>query len=355
MVTRRDALMFGAALLAGCACPGTNRGIAASARLRRTGANSPSSDRIDVHQHVVPPVWVDGLRARKLPHHPPPWTPEAALRFMDAHGIAKGVLSLTAPGLTGWEASALRTTTRQINEYTADLARRWPDRFGNFACLPLPDIEGSIAEAGYALDALKAQGVVLYSNYGERYLGDPWLEPLWAELDRRAAVVFIHPTRLMQSELPGIPGPTVDFPFGTTRTAVQMVKNGVMDRYRRMRVILSHGGGFLPFAAYRLATFAASGPPGSLESPTFDTDTQATLATFRRFYLDTALSSSPPALSAIKVFADPSHLLFGSDFPYAPGGISTAFTTMLDDSPLLTADELAGINHGNADALFGGR
>jgi predicted TIM-barrel fold metal-dependent hydrolase len=244
---------------------------------------------------------------------------------------------------------------RQVNEYTAGLVAKWPERFGNFAVLPLPDIDAALEEVAFALDTLHADGVVVFSNYGERYLGDPFLGPLWAELDRRGAVVFVHPTRLVQPELEGIPAPFVDFPFATTRAAVEMVTNGVMDRYRNMRVILSHGGGFLPYAAYRFASFGVSGPPGSTKSPSFDTDMPDLLDTFRRFYIDTALSSSPTALPSMKAFADPTRILFGSDYPYAPGGISENFIAMLDQSPLLSPDERTAIDRGNAEVLFPNR
>ena len=310
------------------------------------------SGKIDVHQHVVPPSWVEGLRQRNLSHRPPPWTPEGAIDWMDAHGIATGVLSLTAPGFEGWNDAGMRPAVRQVNDYVAGLVSKWPHRFGNFAILPLPDIDMAIEEATYALDTLGADGVVVFSNYGERYLGDPFLEPLWAELDRRDTVVFVHPTRLVQSELSGIPAPWVDFPFATTRAAVEMVVNGVLDRYTRMKVILSHGGGFLPYAAYRFASFAVSGRPGSPKSPTFDADLSDMLDKFRRFYIDTTLSSSPTALPSLKAFADPGHLLFGTDYPYAPGEISENFTAMLAESQVLTAAEHVAIDYGNALPLF---
>jgi predicted TIM-barrel fold metal-dependent hydrolase len=310
------------------------------------------SNKIDVHQHVVPPSWVERLKELNSRHRPPHWTPEGAIDWMDSRGIATGLLSLTAPGFEGWDETELRPAARKVNDYTAGLVSKWPTRFGNFAILPLPDIDGAIEEATYALDTLGADGVVVFSNYGERYLGDPLLEPLWAELDRRGAVVFVHPTRLVQPELKGIPAPFVDFPFATTRAAVEMVWNGVLDRYQRMKVILSHGGGFLPYAAYRFASFRISGPPGSERSPTFDADLPAVLDKFRRFYFDTALSSSPTSLPSLKAFADPSHLLFGSDYPYGPGGVSENFTAMLDESALLTTAEHEAIDFGNAAPLF---
>ncbi|HZV04969.1 MAG TPA: amidohydrolase family protein [Gemmataceae bacterium] len=304
--------------------------------------------RIDVHQHLVPPFWVEGLQRNKSIHRPPSWSPETAIAFMDSRRIATGILSLTAPGVASWATDERRKATREVNEYTAGLVEKWPGRFGNFATLPLPDLEGALLELSYALDTLAADGVILFSNYGDRYLGDPYFEPLWAELDRREAIVFIHPTRTSLPDIEGIPAPIVDFPFATTRTAVDMVLKGVLDRHRKMRVILSHAGGFLPYVAHRASTCATSVSPDS-----YDTDTL--LETFRRFYFDTALSSSAFAIPSLKAFADPSRILFGSDFPYAPGGSAEKYTSMLDASPLLSEAEHAAIDHGNAARLFPGR
>ena len=313
------------------------------------------ADRVDVHQHVIPPCWVEGLQSRNSKHRPPAWSPEIALDWMDEQGIATGYLSLTAPGFEGWAVEDSKMAARQVNEYTAGLCSRWPTRFGNFAVLPLPDIDSSLSELAFAFDELSADGIVLFSNYGERFLGDPFLEPLWAELDRRHAIIFVHPTRLSQPELKGITAPLVDFPFATTRTALQMVMNGVMDRYQGLRVILSHGGGFLPYAAYRFASLAAGGRPGSVASPNFDADLRGMIEKFRRFYLDMALASGPTALPSLKAFADPTRLLFGSDYPYGPGGVSEYFANMFDTSELFSSAEQEAVDHLNAAALFRGR
>jgi predicted TIM-barrel fold metal-dependent hydrolase len=191
-------------------------------------------NRIDVHQHVVPPFWADALADHggdPSGWNSPIWTPESAINFMDSQQIATGILSLTAPSVQGWSGSKKRDMARRVNEYTAGLVSKMPDRFGNFATLPLPDIEGSILEIEYAFGALNADGVVLLSNYQGHYLGDPIFEPLWAELDRRCAVVFVHPGKPAIPTIEGIPGPIVDYPFDTTRTAVQLVLNGVLGRY----------------------------------------------------------------------------------------------------------------------------
>ena len=303
-----------------------------------------SEGRIDVHQHILPPFWAEELKRRGSPHRTHPWSPELAISFMDSRRIAKGFLSLTAPALTAWDEDELRSAARRVNDYTADVVQRHPDRFGNFITLPLPDMDGALDEVAHGFDALHADGVILLSNYGERFLGDPVFEPLWAELDRRKAIVFVHPTRTALAELPGLPAPLIDFPFATTRTACDMVYRGVLDRYPDMRVILSHAGGFLPYAAHRFVTCAGT-MPGAPEQA-------AMTAAFRRFYFDTALSSSPSAIPSLKAFADPARILFGSDFPYAPGGLDEPFTALLDGSRDLSAADHAAIDHGNARLLF---
>jgi 6-methylsalicylate decarboxylase len=314
-----------------------------------------TTHRIDVHQHVVPPFW-----AKALPNHggdpsgprsgdpsstvPPQWSPESAIDLMDSQEIATGILSLTAPGVVGWVQSERREMARRVNEYTGDLVARRPDRFGNFATVPLPDVDGALSELSYALDTLRADGVILLGNYAEKYLGDATFEPLWAELDRRQAVVFVHPG-LPLPPAAGVAGPLVDYPFDTTRTAVQLVLNGIMDRYPRARIILAHAGGFVPFASHRFAELARVFRPDAAKPVDI-------LASFQRFYFDTALSSSPAALPSLKAFAENGHILFGTDFPFAPADVAAYFTTKLDAYENLTADEQTAISHGNARTLF---
>jgi 6-methylsalicylate decarboxylase len=196
----------------------------------------------------------------------------------------------------------------------------------------------------YALDALQADGVILLGNYGEKYLGDSVFEPLWAELDRRKSVVFVHPA-LPLPPVAGVAGPLVDYPFDTTRTAVQLVLNGIVDRYAGVRIILAHAGGFVPYASHRFAELAHVFRPDAAKP----TDI---LASFRRFYFDTALSSSPAALPTLKSFAERSRILFGTDFPFAPADVVASFTAKLDTYDDLTAEEHTAINHDNAWTLF---
>src|SRR3984893_11001535 len=281
-----------------------------------------STRRIDFHQHVVPPFWAEALAAHggdPSGWSSPAWTPENAIDFMDSQGIAMGILSLTAPGVTGCSGAKRRDLARRVNEYTASLVAKRPDRFGNFMTLPLPDVEGALAELERAFQDLKADGVILLSNYEDRYLGDPAFEELWKELDRRKAVVFVHPGKPAIAIIDGIPGPIVDYPFDTTRTAVQLVLNGVTARYKQARIILSHAGGLLPYASDRFSELAGA---VRVDAPS----PEDILKEFQRFYFDTALSSGPAALPSLQAFAAPGHILYGSDFPYAPMPIRTSPT-----------------------------
>jgi len=305
-------------------------------------------ERIDVHHHLVPPFWGEAL-----PSHggdpsgwsTPAWSPDASLAFMDDQQIATAVLSLTAPGVTGWQGPARRNMARRANEFAAGLVAQWPDRFGAFATLPLPDIDTALRELEYAFDALHTDGVVLLSNYGDHYLGDLAFSALWAELDRRQAVVIVHPAKPAISVIEGMPGPIVDYPFDTTRTAVQLVLNGVVARSPRVKIILSHAGGFLPYAAHRFSELASA----------LRTDVPSSadlLESFRSFYFDTTLSSGPEELLALQSFARQGHILYGSDFPYAPAGVAESFTAKLDAFENRSDGERAAINNGGARKLF---
>jgi predicted TIM-barrel fold metal-dependent hydrolase len=339
--------------------------------------------KIDVHQHLLPPRYLEaltdagsrmmgsgagagapavaggsaqwnpwapsgGTEARQGPRTVggwlmPEWDPSAAVAMMDEAGIETGILSISAPGVHFGDDAAARELARELNDYQADLVRDQPDRFGHFAVLPLPDFDGAVAEAVRALDELHADGVLLLSNAHGRYLGDPAYEPLWAELAARSAVVFVHPTSPPIAQLPGMPTALLDFPFDTTRTAVDLVAHGVFDRHPDLRVILSHAGGFLPYAASRFSAAAMFNPGTTPES------IQAGL---RKFYFDTALSATPTSLPSLLAFAEPDHILYGSDFPYAHPDWSARFDHNLATYDGPGADRLGDVDRSAAEKLF---
>jgi predicted TIM-barrel fold metal-dependent hydrolase len=302
-----------------------------------------NANRIDTHHHVVPPFYRDWLREHGITaggKEIPEWDAQAALDFLDDQQIATAIMSVSTPGVE--PAPDLRTgrsLARRLNEFCATVVADHPGRFGFFATLPLPDVPGAIAEAAYALDELGADGVVLLANCKGTYLGAPAFEPLMEQLDRRGAVVFVHPSALPAEPVPGIPSYTVDFLLDTTRAALNLARNGCLDRYANLKVILSHAGGFLPFAAHRMALVAS----GS------EHDQQAGLDTLRKFWFDTALSSTPTALPSLLAFADPDRITFGSDWPFAPAERSAMFTRQLDR---YVAIDHQRVNRGNAETLF---
>jgi predicted TIM-barrel fold metal-dependent hydrolase len=307
--------------------------------------------RIDVHQHVVPPAYAEWLRSKGIQEaggrELPSWSVEDALRLMDDHEIATAVLSVSTPGVhldaSRREDHLARSKAREVNEFAAGLARDYPRRFGFFATLPLPDVDGALHEVTYALDTLRASGVILLANAHGRYLGAPEDEPLLAELNRRCAVVFIHPSTLPGPRVEGIPPFAADFLLDTTRAAYRLVQSGVMRRYPDMKIILAHAGGFLPYASHRLAaaiTAETQRSPGDV------------LEDLASFYFDTALSGSPAALPSLLAFAKPGHVLFGSDWPYAPAIAVSYFTGQFDAYTALDADGHTAINRQSAAALL---
>ncbi|MGW2661652.1 amidohydrolase family protein [Nocardia tengchongensis] len=310
--------------------------------------------RIDTHQHLVPPKYAEWLNSKGV--RPggidvPNWSEPMALDFMDRRGIRAGLLSLSTPGVYFGDVAEARKWSREINEYSADVVRRNPDRFGFFATLTLPDVEGALAEAEYALDTLHADGIVLLANNDGRYLGDPEFEPLLQFLHDRQAVVFVHPGELPAAPVPGIPTFAADFLLDTTRTAINLILSGRMSKYSGIKFILAHAGGFVPYIAYRvkLVMFATNTVVPQLDDS--DDPVAAYKAVLRQFYYDIALSGTPAALPSLLAVADPSHITYGSDFPFAPEAAVAFIDNEYEKYPL---EEVlrAAIDHGNSEALF---
>lgn len=300
--------------------------------------------RIDTHHHVVPPEYADWLRSKGvlaggLPI--PEWDRDVSLYLMDRHSIASAVLSVSTPGVHLGDQAEARSMARAVNEFAAQQVRDYPARFGFFATTPLPDIDGALAEVAYAYDRLDADGVVLLANNHGTYLGDPLYDPLFEELQRRRAVVFVHPSALPGLDpLDGIPPYVADFLLDTTRAALNMARHRVLERYPDVKIILSHAGGFIPYAAYRLAV-AASARDDVLDG----------LDLLSRYWYDTALSSSPTSLPSLLAFARPGQITFGSDWPYAPDFAVAGMTAMLDTYDLDDTTR-ASIDRGAAASLF---
>jgi predicted TIM-barrel fold metal-dependent hydrolase len=302
--------------------------------------------RIDTHAHYVPPAYRRYLEDVGYfgGQGTPAWSPEAALDEMATLGVKTSVLSVARPGFWFGDVARASAMAREVNEYAADLVREQPDRFGLFASLPLPDVDSALQEVEHAFDDLHCDGVVLLANVEGVYLGDPSLDELMAELDRREAVVFVHPNALPADPVPGVPVFVTDFLLDTTRAALNMVRHGVLRRYPRLKVILSHGGGLLPYASHRIASLTPMGEGGGVDRAGF-------LAECAAFYYDTALTASPHSMPSLLAFAQPGHVLYGSDWPYAREDNSEYFTAQLDAYPL-DDDQRRSIDRGAAESLL---
>ena len=307
------------------------------------------TDRIDVHFHYLSPEYrekmIDAVGGSPDGFAAPQWSAESALAMMDRMNIATGMLSVSSPGVHFGNDAKARLLARSVNEFAARTMRDHRGRFGGFASLPLPDVDGALEEIGYALDTLKLDGVVMLTNFNGVYLGDKRLDPVFDELNRRGATVFIHPTSPIcwQQSALGYPRPMVEFTFDSTRAVVNLIFSGTTTRCPKVRFIVPHAGGTLPFLARRIGMFAR-GLTGSTPVPAEEH--------LRKMYYDLAGSPGSNALAPLLEMTERSHILYGSDYVHTPEAIVSAHLAELLSSKLLSPEDFRAIARGNALALF---
>jgi predicted TIM-barrel fold metal-dependent hydrolase len=312
---------------------------------------SQAPRRIDVHQHFVSPSFHATLTAKNATAPVPglaawrEFSPARAVEELDRVGIETAMLSITAPGVWFGDAEEARKLAREMNEYGA--ARMVGDhrgRFGLFAVLPLPDVEGSLREIEYAFDTLRADGVGILTSYGNAWLGDPSFAPVLDELNRRKAVVYVHPTdaACCQGLLPRVPNQMLEYPMDTMRTIASLIVSETANRCPDVRFIFSHAGGPLIGVAGRLL-----GAEMTAENLTKAAAPNTRLHHLRRFFYDTAGATNLVNMQGLKTLVGISQVVFGTDAPFFDGapqlrGLAAAG---------LTPEELARVERGNALAL----
>lgn len=273
------------------------------------------------------------------------WTPEAAIEGMDATGIAVAVLSpvIFITGIA--DAGAAAPVLRATNDYLADVIRRWPDRFGAFAPIPLGETEAACTEIRRALDVLKLDGILLPSSFDRQLIGVERFHSVLAELNRRRAVVHLHPTN-SPDPVPGFGSSTpLDFPVETTRAVGSLLASGALHRYPDIQWIIAHGGGAFPYIVGRVAR-SDSSPELRERAPL------GTAAYMRRLYYDVAVCCHPNALPSLLTVTDGSHLIFGTDMPAFSVDEVRAAIEWLETGGELTGEEFQGVAHRNAGRLF---
>ncbi len=263
---------------------------------------------------------------------------------MDLAGVETAILSLSNPGVWFGDKGLARALARDSNEYCAKLIAANTGRFGMFATLPMPDIDGSLVEAVYALDVLKADGIALFTSYQDRWLGDPLFDPLFAELNRRHAVVYTHPTtasccHALQMK---VPSNLIEYQTDTSRAIAGLLAAGIPARYPNIKIIFSHAGGTMPYLIERFVGWAKS-PPMVAALP------QGLMPALAGFYYDTAQASNPIAMGALSKLVPSSQILFGTDYPFR---LVDEQLEQIMNCGVFDSDKLSAIGRDNALILM---
>ena len=325
--------------------------VAATALLQGSRALGQVGGLIDTHHHFYPPdyqkLWLDWEDARKLPHFAGQvaWSRKKQLEDMDAAGIRTAMLSIAStPGV--WfnlGADKASNLARQCNDFGAEMVRDNPGRFGLFATLSMLDIDSTLREIEYAFDTLKADGVGLQTNYGDKWLGDATYRPVFDELNRRSAMVYVHPlvaaccAALSVGTFPAV----IEVPHDTTRTITSLLLSGSFARWRSIQWLFSHAGGTMPMMAGRIEAFYGRQPELHQLVP------NGVIGELRRLNYDTANATSAPAMAALLKLVPVSQVTYGSDYPYF------GLDQMRDLEQLgLDNSDLKAIGSGNAMRLI---
>src|SRR4051812_39197880 len=309
------------------------------------------SPTVDLHHHVIPDFYWEasnegGNAAGGIT--PPRWSLDTAIAYLDEAQIDVAVPSISTPGGHFGDDAAARRLARGVNEDLAGIKRDRPDRFGAFAAVPLPDIEGSLDAIAYAFDVLELDGVSMLTNAGGSYLGDARFDPLFAELQRRGAVAFVHPTASPDpiAHTLGLPDSLLDYPVDTSRAIAKLHYSNTFARTPDVKYVFSRAGGTIPFVASRFAIVDEMNViPGAQERERF-------ADTLPRLYWDTASAFRDPVLHMLRSVAGLENVVFGTDYPYPRDAISIGGLRQLQNTAELDEDERRGVLGGSAARLI---
>jgi predicted TIM-barrel fold metal-dependent hydrolase len=306
---------------------------------------------IDVHFHLIPQFYREAVyEAGTGPAigRYPDWTPALAIELMDKHWIALAMLSLGQPGVGFLPPDKAAPFARRCNDYSAELIAQHPKRFGCFGLLPMHDINAAIAEARYCLETLRFEGISLFASYGEKFLGDAAFDPLLRYLDGHNTLVHVHPSLHPSSKSLDLPWPgfMIEYPFDTTRAAVNLLFSGALERFPNVRFILSHAGGTLPFLAWRLSVAPM------IDKRLKQKSREEIFAGLKTFWYDNALASGAAPMGALSRIAAKERIVFGSDWPFCNDRVVAEEVADFTAPDFLDPRTVAMIARDNALKLF---
>lgn len=324
--------------------------VGASAALPAFAAAAKPS-LIDTHHHFYAPAyqkaWLDYEDQHKMPHFSSQvaWTREKSIEEMDHGGVGTAMLSLASTPGVWFDAGAeeAERMARSCNDYGAQMVRDFPGRFGLFATLSMLNVDNTLKEIEYVFDTLKADGVGLQTNYGDKWPGDPLYKPVFEELNRRKAVVYFHPlaATCCGRTFPGAYPAIIEAPHDTTRAVLSLLINGAFARHRDIRWLFSHAGGTIPMLAGRINFFVSGRKDVDQIAP------QGVEAEFRRLHYDTANATHPASMAALLKLVPASQVTFGTDYPYV--GVASQAQALRKLN--LSAAQLRSIESGTATGL----
>ena len=298
-------------------------------------------NRIDIHHHILPPEYLSSLDSIGITSVDgvsfPEWDIESSLAFMDRQGIRAAITSISAPGIYFGDSDFAQDLAHRCNEFSAHLVNKYPKRFGAFASIPLPNVKKSLLELEYALDTLNLDGIALLSNINGKYIGDPIFSDLFSELNRRKAVVLIHPNSPPSDKqpMPNFNAAVLEYVFDTTRAVANLIHGSTIKKYPEIRFILSHAGGTVPYIAWRISF-----------------GKKKLIDYLKRFYYDTAVSGTSYTLRSLQELVEPSQILFGSDYPFLPERAASLMIEGFDNYDGFDKQTRMAIAYENALDLF---
>lgn len=308
---------------------------------------APKPFRIDVHHHFGPPDWVAEVRGRPLlqPANTT-WTAEKSIEDMDRGAVAASIVSITNPGLWFGDKAKTIRLARYCNEFAAKMVQQHPTRFGFFAAMPLPDVDATLKEIAYAYDTLKADGIGFLTSYDNTWLGNAAYRPVLEELNRRNAVVHVHPTagpccRDLSYMPQGLLPSAMEYGVDTTRAMTGLCFSGDAARFANIRWIWSHGGGTMPFLAGRI-----DGSSGNFKQQM----PNGLFSELKKFYYDLAGAANAGAVASLQKLVSADRIMFGTDFP--PGGKALEVAQTIRDLKMFTENDLRLIDRDNAVKLL---